>query len=383
MEANRYYEDPDLTLNALAEKLGLTIHELSRIINTALKKNFSDFINEYRVKAVIAKMQDPAYDRITLLGMALDAGFNSKATFIRVFKHLTGKKPAEYKQKIEKEVSVYSLQPRTQTKQIILTPEVPIWSYEKLNRNYMFRNYVRSAWRNITRHKFISFINIFGLTVGLTCCLLIITYLVNELSYDRYNTNADRTYRVTRIFYSKNGEENLHLSSIAPPFGPLLKIAFPDIQKVTRVLPNGTTIFRYKDKLFNEQNAFMADENFFDVFTINVTEGDKKTALTDPYNVMLTPEIAKKYFGSADPMNKTVILDNTKHEFKVTGVFQPFPANAHMHPDILISFNTLRDSLIYGEKQLETNFGNNSFYTYLLMPKGYNMNIITRQLDAF
>ncbi|HVS94641.1 MAG TPA: ABC transporter permease [Mucilaginibacter sp.] len=383
MEANRYYEDPDLTLNALAEKLGLTIHELSRIINTALKKNFSDFINEYRVKAVIAKMQDPAYDRITLLGMALDAGFNSKATFIRVFKHLTGKKPAEYKLKIEKEVSVYSLQPHTQTKQIILTPEVPIWSHKKLNRNYMFRNYVRSAWRNITRHKFISFINIFGLTVGLTCVLLIITYIVNELSYDKYNANADRIYRVTRIFYSKNGEENLHLSSIAPPFGPLLKSAFPDIEKITRVLPTGTTIFRYKDKLFNEQNAVFADENFFKVFTVNVSQGDKNNALNDPYSVMLTPEVAKKYFGSEDPVNKTVILNNLKRGFRVTGVFEPFPANAHMHPDILVSFNTLKDTAIYGEKQLETNFGNNSFYTYLLMPKGYNMNIITRQLDAF
>jgi putative ABC transport system permease protein len=247
----------------------------------------------------------------------------------------------------------------------------------------MFRNYLRSAWRNITRHKFISFINIFGLTVGLTCCLLIITYIINELSYDRYSVNAERTYRVTRTFISRNGEENLHLSSIAPPFGPLLQSAFPDIQKVTRVLPNGTTVFRYKEKMFNEQNAFMADENFFDVFTVNVSSGDKKTALTDPYTVMLTAEIAKKYFGSEDPMNKTVILDNTKHEFKVTGIFQPFPPNAHMHPDILISFNTLKDSLIYGEKQLETNFGNNSFYTYLLMPKGYNMDMISRQLPSF
>lgn len=247
----------------------------------------------------------------------------------------------------------------------------------------MFRNYLRSAWRNITRHKFISFINIFGLTVGLTCCLLIITYIINELSYDRYNVNADRTYRVTRTFISRNGEENLHLSSIAPPFGPLLQSAFPDIEKITRVLPNGTTVFRYKEKMFNEQNAFMADENFFDVFTVNVSSGDKKTALTDPYTVMLTPEVAKKYFGSEDPMNKTVILDNTKHEFKVTGIFEPFPPNAHMHPDILISFNTLKDSLIYGEKQLETNFGNNSFYTYLLMPKGYNMDMISRQLPSF
>lgn len=247
----------------------------------------------------------------------------------------------------------------------------------------MIKNYLRSAWRNIARHKFISFINISGLTIGITCCLLILIYIINELSYDRYNENADRTYRVTRIFYSRDGSENLHLSSIAPPFGPLLKVAFPDIEKVTRVLPNNTTVFRYKDKLFNEQNGFFADENFFNVFSVNVTKGDKKTALNEPYSVMITPEIAKKYFGNEDPINKAVTLDNTKHEFTVTGVFEPLPSNAHMHPNMLFSFNTLKDSVIYGEKQLETNYGNNSFYTYLLLPKNYNAETISRQLNSF
>lgn len=247
----------------------------------------------------------------------------------------------------------------------------------------MIKNYLRSACRNITRHKFISFINISGLTIGITCCLLILAYIINELSYDRYNDNAEHTYRVTRIFYSRDGSENLHLSSIAPPFGPLLKVAFPDIEKVTRVLPNGTTVFRYKDKLFNEQNGFFADENFFNVFNVNVTQGDRRTALNDPYSVMITPEIAKKYFGNEDPINKAVILDNTKHEFKVTGIFEPFPSNAHMHPNMLFSFNTLKDPLIYGEKQLETNYGNNSFYTYLLLPKNYNGEVISRQLNSF
>jgi putative ABC transport system permease protein len=247
----------------------------------------------------------------------------------------------------------------------------------------MIKNYLRSTWRNIARHKFISFINIFGLTTGLTCCLLILAYIINEVSYDKFNANADRTYRVTRIFYSGPNVESLHLSSIAPPFGPLLQTAFPDIQKMTRVLPSGVTVLHYKDKLFNEKNAFFADENFFDVFSLNVLRGDKRTALNDSYNIMLTEEIAKKYFGDQDPINKTILLDNTKHEFKVTGIFKPFPSNSHMHPDILMSFNTLKDTAIYGEKQLETNFGNNSFYTYLLLPKNYNAEMISRQLTAF
>lgn len=247
----------------------------------------------------------------------------------------------------------------------------------------MFRNYLRSAWRNIKRYKFTSFINIFGLTVGLTCCLLIVTYIINELSYDRFNVNADRTFRITRTFYSANGEESLHLSSIAPAFGPLLTAAFPEIEKMTRVLPTGNTVLRYKEKLFNEQNAFFADENFFDVFSLPVVEGDKKTALNSPYNIMMSEEVAKKYFGNQDPINKTIQLDNTKHEFKITGVFQAFPSNSHMHPDILMSFNTLRDSAIYGEKQLETSFSNNAFYTYLLMPKNYTVEMLDRRFPAF
>jgi len=247
----------------------------------------------------------------------------------------------------------------------------------------MIKNYLRSAFRNFRKNPFISFINIFGLTVGLTCCLLIVTYVINERSYDRYNKNADDIYRVTRIFYSASGVESLHLSAVAPPFGPRLQSAFSDIKEMTRVLPAGTTSFRYKEKLFNEEHACFADEHFFDFFSIPVKNGDQHAALTEPYSVMLTPEIAKKYFGDADPMNKSIILDNTKHGFKVTGIFSPFPANSHLHPDILVSFNTLKDSTIYGEKELETDFGGNAFDTYLMFPKGYNVDRIRSQLPDF
>ncbi|MDN3547893.1 ABC transporter permease [Mucilaginibacter aquaedulcis] len=128
----------------------------------------------------------------------------------------------------------------------------------------MIKNYLRSAIRNITRHKFISFINIFGLTIGLTCCMLILLYIVNELSYDRFNTNAKDIYRVTRSFNTADGVQTLHLGAVAPPFGPLLKNEFPDIKKVTRIYPTGNIVMRYKEKLLTEQNTYFADENFFD-----------------------------------------------------------------------------------------------------------------------
>src|SRR4029077_10687240 len=246
----------------------------------------------------------------------------------------------------------------------------------------MLINYIKIAWRNLMKYKFISFINLFGLTVGLSCCLLILTYIINELSYDKFNDKASQIYRVTRSFNTADGIENLHLSSVAPPFGPLLQNDFPDIQKMTRTLGNGTTALRYEEKLFNERQVVFADENFFSFFPVQVVKGNPQNALTNPFCIMLTEEASKKYFGNEDPMNKLIKVDNQAY-CKVPGIFKPFPLNAHMHPEILLSFSTLNDSTVYGRKNLETNWGNNAFYTSLMFPKNYPVEKIAAQFPAF
>jgi len=232
----------------------------------------------------------------------------------------------------------------------------------------MIFNYFKIAFRNLLKYRFISFINLFGLTIGLTCCLLITIFILNELSYDRYNKNANNIYRVTRSFNNQDGVVSLNLSTISPPFGYYLPGDFPEIKKMTRILDDGITPMRYQEKIFNQKNSVFADENLFDVFTVNVVKGNPKTALQDPFSVMLTEENAKKYFADEDPMNK-VIRYNNQFDFKVTGIYKAFPSNAHMHPGMLLSFNTLKDSAMYGERNLQTNWGNNSFFTYLLMPE--------------
>ena len=246
----------------------------------------------------------------------------------------------------------------------------------------MLRNYLKIAFRNMAKYKFISFINIFGLTVGLTCCLLILSYIIHEISYDKYNSNADRIYRVTRSFNNKDGIVSLHLGAVAPPFGPLLQNEFPDIEKITRLLLVGSQPMKYEDKVFNEKDVFFADEKFVSVFDVPLLKGNPQTALTDPFSILLTEEVAKKYFGAEDPINKMIRLDN-KFNYRVTGIFKPFPNAAHLHPNIMLSFNTLKDSAIYGEKNLMTNWGNNSFYTYLLFPKNYPVKNITSRFPAF
>lgn len=247
----------------------------------------------------------------------------------------------------------------------------------------MISNYLKIAFRNLMKYKFISFINLFGLTVGLTCCLLILTYILNELSYDRYSKNSDNIYRVTRSFNNpETGAPSLNLGTVAPPFGPLLVNDFKEIKKITRLLPNGQTPMRYEDKMFNEQNVFYADENLFDFFKVDVVKGNPAKALNDPFCVMLSETVAKKYFGNDEALNKMIRIDNNVN-LKVTGVYKSFPPNAHVHPEIMVSFNTLKDTAIYGEEQLRTNWGNNSFFTYLLMPEGFEPKKLEKQFPAF
>ena len=247
----------------------------------------------------------------------------------------------------------------------------------------MIRNYLKIALRNLRKYKFISFINLFGLTVGLACCLLILGYILHELSYDRYHSKADNIYRIERSWNDpKTGVTSLSLGAVAPAIAPLLENDFEAIQKITRLLSNGTTTLQYEEKKFNEKGVYFADENFSQVFDVEVTRGNPATALLDPYSIMLTEEIAQKYFGSEDPINKTIRLDSD-YTFNVTAVFKAFPTHSHVHPQILLSFNTLKDPELYGEESLRTSWGNNSFYTYLLLPDQYDPKQLEAQFPAF
>jgi len=246
----------------------------------------------------------------------------------------------------------------------------------------MFRNYLKIALRNFRKYKVISSINLFGLTVGLTCCLLILAYILNELSYDRFR-NAKNIYRVERTFLNPQTKDvNLSLSAIAPPFGPLLRNDFKDIKKLSQLLPNGPTPFRFEEKMFSENNSFFGDGDLFDLFDVQVLRGNPAKALAEPFSVMLTEETAKKYFGNEDPVNKVIRMNN-QFDLKVTGLYKAFPSNAHLHPELLISLPTLMDSAVYGKQNFVNNFGNNAFYTYVLLPDNYDPKKLEAQLPAF
>jgi putative ABC transport system permease protein len=209
-----------------------------------------------------------------------------------------------------------------------------------------------------------------------------VSYILNETSYDRSNPAANQIYRVTRSFHSDKGVVSLNLPCVAPPFGPLLVNDFPDIKKMTRMLPLGTSSMKYGDKNFNETEIFAADENFFSFFKVDVVKGDARTALTDPSSIMLSEEVAHKYFGNQDPINKVIRLFN-QFNLKVTGVYKAFPGNSHFHPRLLVSFNALKNPDIYGEERLRTNWGNNSFFTYIMLPENYPATSLEKQFPSF
>ncbi|MFC5410258.1 ABC transporter permease [Larkinella bovis] len=246
----------------------------------------------------------------------------------------------------------------------------------------MLRNYLKIAFRNLLKHKTFGFINIVGVATGLACFLLIALYVRDELSFDRFHTKADRTYRVLRTFLNANdGTVELKLGTVAPPFGPLIKQDFPEAEQVVRTLENGALV-KYGEHTYNENRVLFAEENIFKVLDFKVTSGNPERALANPFSIMLSQPMAEKYFGKTSPMGKSIRLNN-QFDFMVTGVFEPLPAQSHIHPDFLASFTTLNDNRIYGAEGLRTNWGNNSFLTYVLLAKGANPDKLVNAFPAF
>ncbi|MDO3627464.1 ABC transporter permease [Mucilaginibacter sp. BT774] len=357
VKEKRYFEDPGLSLVTLAEKLELTTHELSRMLNTALKKSFNDFINEYRVVIVVQKMQDPAFDHLTLLGIAYDSGFNSQSTFHRAFKELMGKTPAEYK----KELPSYKLTVAKSFSAVISNQEtIPRWSFEKLNRNYMFRNYLKIAWRNLLRNKVYSALNITGLASGMAVALLIGLWVYSQVSYDRFLPGYELAYKV-RYNTNNNGEINTG-GATNLPLAEVLKKDFPEIRYVAQTDWMGSHPLSVGDKRINV-NGTMAGGDFLKIFQYPLVQGNPGAVLRDPYSIVLSQATATALFGSADPMGKMVKIDNF-HDLRVTGILQDVPANSTLQFSFIVPFAyyAATDDEV---KRSMNDWNNNSFQTFV------------------
>ena len=224
----------------------------------------------------------------------------------------------------------------------------------------MIKNYFKIAFRNIWKNKGYSAINIFGLAAGLATCLLIILYVWDELSYDRFHEKAERIYRVNSDI--KFGGTDLHLAVCSDPMGPTLKKDYPQVEQFTRIYASeGSKLIKKGNEFITETKIAYVDSTFFDVFTFPFLTGNSKTALNDPNTAVISETAAKKYFGSTDVMGK-IIETNDKVSFKITGVMKDMPSNAHFGFDVLLSM----DNVNYGFG----NFLSHNFTTYVVLQKG-------------
>jgi putative ABC transport system permease protein len=205
----------------------------------------------------------------------------------------------------------------------------------------MLKNHIKIALRNLFRHKGYSLINIAGLAIGMAACLLILLYVNHELSYDNYNEDADRIYRIA--FSALWGGRDINICVAPAPMAKTILDTYPEIEETVRFRDRGSFIVQYGDNSFKENRIIFVDNSFFSTFTVPLISGDPKTVLVEPNTLVLSRKTAEKYFRNEDPIGKTLKLDN-RTDYEVTGVFEEIPDNSHFHYDILLSMESLKDS---------------------------------------
>ena len=197
----------------------------------------------------------------------------------------------------------------------------------------MFKNIIKIAVRNILKERTYSLINILGLTIGVTCSVLILLYVDDELSYDKFHVNGENIYRVVSNIQEPDNEFTWAVAQI--PLAPELKAKYPEIENYTRVSGQGRIKLSYEDLAFFEEDIVMVDSTFFDVFTYELIEGDIETALDGPDKIVLSQEMAEKYFGQESALGKQ-FADDQERNFTVSGVLKEVPKNSHLIFDALI-----------------------------------------------
>jgi len=232
----------------------------------------------------------------------------------------------------------------------------------------MIKNFLMVAFRNLWKTKLFSFINILGLSIGMTACLLILTFVQFEQSYDSFHSRSDEIYRLRYERASETGEA-VKFASCCPPAAPRLRERFPEVEIVGRCFSRRATFTYDEEHKFIEDHNFFVEQEYFDIFDFEFIAGDDKNGIREANTCYISESIAKKYFGDDNPIGKTLSRDKQLN-FKVTGVYKDFPENTHMQIDIALSYPNLWD--IYG-RDIEKSWGDSGFYTFFILHEGTNM----------
>jgi putative ABC transport system permease protein len=231
----------------------------------------------------------------------------------------------------------------------------------------MLKNYLLVAFRNLTKNKAFSFINIVGLAIGMAACLLILQYVTFELSYDNFQAKGDRIYRINQDRFN-NGKLSTRWAGGAFGAGTQFKNDLPDIEDMVKLSPAGDILLSYKDQKMTVANNYFVGSSFFNMFSYKLLNGDPKTALAEPNTVVISKSIAQKLFHNQNPVGQTITTYNDKG-MKVTGVMEDMPENTHMKIDFMQSWATL--AKIYAPN-IDNQWMNDGCTTYLLLKPGVN-----------
>ncbi|HWB25704.1 MAG TPA: ABC transporter permease [Chitinophagaceae bacterium] len=245
----------------------------------------------------------------------------------------------------------------------------------------MFKNYFKTAWRNLTKNKFYSLINIAGLSVGLCIGMIILLWVQDEYSFDNFHSNAKNIYRLENRVGTGNSTQ-IWTETVAP-IGMLAKQQLPEVKNYVRLCENYFySAYRNGDKVFNENNTIFTDPQFFTFFDFPIIKGNKTNPFPNSNSVVLTESYAKKYFGNDDPIGKTILADN-KVSFMVSGVVKDFPLNSSIRPDMIFPmeyFRQQRYANSSGNQTMDHDFVQFNYETYLALQPGTNITALATKI---
>ena len=234
----------------------------------------------------------------------------------------------------------------------------------------MIKNLITTAFRHILKNPGYSILNILGLSLGIASALFLIIYVSDEISYDSYHEKADRIYRVSSKITEPDDQFTWIVAQI--PFGPQVANDYPEVESYVRFINMPRALYKYEDKEFNEEDFYYVDSTLFDIFTYKLVSGDVVSALREPGKIILSETVATRYFGSSDPIGKTLTTGN--NTFEVTGVIEDVPLNSHFRFDALASRSNLPAQI--------GSWGNFGVFTYLLFPEGTDVSAFEKKMQG-
>jgi len=240
----------------------------------------------------------------------------------------------------------------------------------------MLKNYLLTALRNFKKAKLFSLVNVLGLSLGLAAFLLLVMYVEYEKSYDRFQPNFDRIYRL-RYERTDQAGQAVRFASCCPPAGLRIRGRYPEVERVARLFRYRGSV-SFEDRAFIEERMYFAEADFLSIFRFPFLAGDPREGIGEPRRAFLSKSTARRYFGDRDPINRTIHLDR-KMDFRVAGVFEDIASNSHLKFDILLSYPDLLR--IYGQ-DMENSWGDSGWFTYLLLAPGADPATLERKLPA-